>query len=325
MRASRLFSIPFVLVVAVGAASDTARSQQPASPAVQVKQMAYIKASNAGAGDHFGCGGGLQAHAGNSIALSRDGNTLAIGAHLERSNARGINGNQNDDSLYEARAVYVFVRRGDTWEQQAYIKASNTDENDNFGYFVALSADGNTLATTAQWEASAATGVNGNQNDNSMPQAGAAYVFVRTGNTWSQQAYIKASNTGRKSTREDEFDDGDQFGTSLAISGDGNTLAVGAISEDSGATGVNANQNDDSQLSAGAVYIFGRTGATWAQQTYLKPPQIDAGDLFGFSLAFSLDGNVLAVGDYEDTAGRPWSMACETESRGRRRHLRLPA
>jgi hypothetical protein len=119
-------------------------------------------------------------------------------------------------------------------------------------------------------------------------------------NTWTQQVYIKASNTGRKSTREDEFDDGDQFGTALAISGDGNTLAVGAISEDSGATGVNANQNDDSQLSAGAVYIFRRTGTTWAQQTYLKPPQIDAGDLFGFSLAFSFDGSVLAVGDYEE-------------------------
>jgi hypothetical protein len=287
-------------VLIAAAVQDTARSQQATPPRVEVKQVAYLKASNAGAGDHFGCGGGLQAHAGNGVALSRDGNTLAIGAHLERSSARGINGNQNDDSLYDAGAVYVFVRRGDTWEQQAYIKASNTEENDNFGYFVALSADGNTLAATAQWEASGATGMNGNQEDNSIPQAGAAYVFVRTGNTWTQQAYLKASNTGRKSTREDEFDDGDQFGTALAISGDGNTLAVGAISEDSGGTGANADQNDDSQASAGAVYIFTRTGSRWAQQVYLKPPQIDAGDLFGFSLALSFDGNVLAVGDYEE-------------------------
>jgi hypothetical protein len=247
-------------VLIAAAVQDTARSQQATPPRVEVKQVAYLKASNAGAGDHFGCGGGLQAHAGNGVALSRDGNTLAIGAHLERSSARGINGNQNDDSLYDAGAVYVFVRRGDTWEQQAYIKASNTEENDNFGYFVALSADGNTLAATAQWEASGATGMNGNQEDNSIPQAGAAYVFVRTGNTWTQQAYLKASNTGRKSTREDEFDDGDQFGTALAISGDGNTLAVGAISEDSGGTGPNADQNDDSQASAGAVYILHADG-----------------------------------------------------------------
>src|SRR3990172_318528 len=300
MKVRRLFTAVVVTVIANCIAQDSARSQQPSPTTVQVRQVAYIKASNAGAGGHFGCGGGLQAHAGNGVAISRDGNTLAIGAHLERSTARGVNGNQNDDSLYDAGAVYVFVRRGETWEQQAYIKASNAGENDNFGYFVALSADGNTLATTAQWEASAARGINGNQNDNSMPQAGAAYVFVRTGTTWSQQAYIKASNTGRKSTSEEEFDDGDQFGTALAISGDGNTLAVGAISEDSGATGPNANQNDDSQLSAGAVYIFTRGGTTWSQQTYLKPPQIDAGDLFGFSLALSLDGNVLAGGDYEE-------------------------
>ena len=294
-----LVSMVVVIVIVHG---KTQSPQSPSSPAanLQVKQVTYLKASNAGVGDHFGCGGGLQAHAGNAVAISRDGNTIAIGAHQEKSNARGLNGNQNDDSLYDAGAVYVFVRRGDMWVQQAYIKASNTGENDNFGYFVALSADGNTLAATANWEASAATGVNGNQNDNSMQQAGAAYVFVRTGDTWSQQAYVKASNTGRAPASSEEFDDGDQFGTALSLSGDGNTLAVGAISEDSGAAGINADQKDDSKLSAGAVYVFTRTGTSWSQQVYLKPKQIDAGDLFGFSLALSFDGNVLAVGHYEE-------------------------
>jgi hypothetical protein len=302
MRSRNLFAILFLsIVVVVVAAQNRAQSAQSLpSTVLQLKQVAYLKASNAGAGDHFGCGGGLQGHAGNAVAISRDGSTIAFGAHHEKSSAKGINGNQNDDSFYSAGAVYVFVRSGDTWAQQAYIKASNTGENDNFGYFVALSADGNTLAVTAQWEDSAATGVNGNQNDDSMPQSGAAYVFVRTGNTWSQQAYIKASNTGRVPATSEEFDDGDQFGTALTLSGDGNTLAIGAISEDSGATGVNADQKDDSKLSAGAVYVFARRGASWAQQVYLKPKQIDAGDLFGFSLALSANGNVLAVGHYEE-------------------------
>src|SRR5207237_526584 len=80
---------------------------------------------------------------------------------------------------------------------QAYVKASNPGVNDHFGSSVALSRDGNTMAVAAHWESSAATGVNGNQNDDSIPQAGAVYVFTRTGTTWTQQAYIKASNTGK--------------------------------------------------------------------------------------------------------------------------------
>lgn len=69
--------------------------------------------------------------------------------------------------------MYVFTRAGNFWTQQAHIKASNADAGDHFGNAVALSADGNTLAVSAFWESSPATGVNGNQNDNSLPQAGA--------------------------------------------------------------------------------------------------------------------------------------------------------
>ena len=97
----------------------------------------------------------------------------------------------DDNSLYNAGAVYVYVRRGDAWTQQAYIKASNAGGSDMFGLSLALSRDGNTLAVAAPWEASAATGVNGNQNDDSIPQAGAVYIFTRTGNRWSQHAYSR--------------------------------------------------------------------------------------------------------------------------------------
>src|SRR6266568_2316537 len=78
----------------------------PAS--AQLKQAAYLKASNAKANDHFGNGGTLEGH---GVALSGDGNTLAVGAPYESSAAKGVNGNQDDHSVYSAGAVYVFTRR----------------------------------------------------------------------------------------------------------------------------------------------------------------------------------------------------------------------
>ena len=116
------------------------------SPVAAVRQVAYLKASNPQVGAHFGCGGALDGHAGVGVAISSDGNTIAVGAPHESSNAKGINGNQSDTSLYDSGAVYVFTRRGNGWEQQAYVKASNADAGAEFGHSVALSADGNTLA-----------------------------------------------------------------------------------------------------------------------------------------------------------------------------------
>src|SRR5262245_15253494 len=218
---------------------------------------------------------------------------------MESSGAKGINGNQADESAYDAGAVYVYVRNGTTWRQQAYVKPSNTRHSSNFGYVVRLSGNGNTLAVSAYFESSNATGINGNQNDDSIPQAGAVYVFVRNGNTWTQQAYIKASNTG-EAGKGDEIGDGDQFGFSIALSDDGNTLAAGAIAEDSGTAGINGNQADNSLQSAGAVYVFARTGATWAQQAYVKPANPSAGDLFGYSVSLTAEGNMLAVGSFDE-------------------------
>ena len=283
------------------------RAQAPAlnkevPPMLPLKQVAYIKASNAEAYDHFACGGGNQGHTGNSVALSGDGNILAVGAPFESGGASGVNGNQNDNSVYASGAVYVYVRQGDSWTQQAYVKASNPGQSDHFGSSVVLSRDGTTMAVAAHWEASGATGVNGNQNDNSIPQAGAVYVFTRTGATWTQQAYIKASNTG-KANEGTLVGDGDQFGFSLALSGDGNTLAVGAISEDSAAQQINGSQTDDAAQSAGAVYLYARTGSTWAQQAYVKGSNTEAGDGFGFSVGLSFDGNTLAIAAFDEDGG----------------------
>ena len=238
-------------------------------------QQAYLKASNTEAGDEFG----------SSVSLS--GDTLAVGAPGEASAATGVNGNQADNLASSSGAVYVFVRTGTTWTQQAYLKASNTGADDGFGSSVSLSGD--TLAVAAPGEASAATGVNGNQADNAAFQAGAVYVFTRTGTTWTQQAYLKASNTGAS----------DLFGRSISLSGD--TLVVGAPGEASAATGINGNQADNSASSAGAIYVFARTGTAWTQQAYLKASNTGAGDGFGF--AASLSGDTLAVGARFEAGG----------------------
>jgi len=240
-------------------------------------QQAYVKASNTGAGDTFG----------TSVELSADGNTLAVGAQGEASSSTGINSTPDELASY-AGAVYVYSRSGSTWTQQAYVKASNTGAVDLFGYAVALSADGNTLAVGALFEASSSTGINSTPDDLAS-LAGAVYVYSRSGSTWTQQAYVKASNTGAA----------DFFGTSVALSADGNTLAVGARSEDSSTSGINSTP-DELASDAGAVYVYSRNGSTWIQQSYVKASNTGAYDQFSYAVALSADGNTLAVGAYNE-------------------------
>ena len=161
---------------------------------------------------------------------------------MKDSNATSANGNQADNSAGGSGAVYVFRRTGSGWAQEAYLKASNTDADDQFGYSVSVSGD--TLAVGAHREDSNATSANGNQTDNSASDSGAVYVFRRTGSGWAQEAYLKASNT----------DADDWFGYSVSVSGD--TLTVGAPFESSNATSANGNQTDNSASDSGAVYLF---------------------------------------------------------------------
>ena len=240
-------------------------------------QQAYLKAANAGANDVFGA----------SVAAS-DG-TVIVGAYLEASSATGINGNGDDDLAANSGAVYVFVREGAVWKQQAYLKASNTGQGDFFGNAVALA--GNTAIVGAVGEDSNGAGPFGNPNDNSSADAGAAYIFVRTGAAWKQEAYLKAPNVGGS----------DHFGYAVALSG--NVAAVGANGEDSSATGAQGEQADDSALDSGAVYVFSRVGTAWSVDYYLKAANTGAGDTFGG--AVGLSGTILAVGaPAEDASGR---------------------
>ena len=140
-----------VLSSGVLAAAVLGCAQAPpgAAPPGPLQQAVILKASNPDMFDHFGEGGALDGHIGMGVAISSDGNTMAVGAQHESSNARGIDGNQNDESAYNAGAVYVFTGGGATWAQQAYVKASNAEGGDHFGSTVALSDDGNTMAVAA--------------------------------------------------------------------------------------------------------------------------------------------------------------------------------
>ncbi len=178
-----------------------------------------------------------------------------------------------------AGAIYVFTRTGDKWAQQAYVKASNTGEKavgDQFGYSIALSGDGNTLATGAIGESSAAMGINGNQADNSADGSGAVYVYTRNSSAWSQQAYVKPWNTTVR---------GGLFGYSVGLSGNGNTMAVGAYDEDRG---------------RGAAYIFTRNGNVWMQQNRLTAINAEQGDSLGCSISISDDGNTVVAGAFDE-------------------------
>jgi hypothetical protein len=258
-------------------------------------QQAYIKASNAGAGDLFGF----------SVALSGDGGTLAVGAIDEDGSAIGVN-NPDDNSASNSGAVYVyFLTLPSTWNQQAYVKASNTGAGDNFGASVSLSDDGNVLVVGAPLEDSALTGVTINTANavseatagNAAVDSGAVYTFKRALNTWSPHTYVKASNA----------EAGDRFGGVVVLSADARTLAVSAPREDSSVTGVSASSptpagDNDSAIDAGAVYVFNRilSGTdSWAQQAYIKASNAGTSDEFGVCIALSGDGNTLAVGAAE--------------------------
>lgn len=246
-----------------------------------IAQQAFLKADNSEAGDLFG----------GSVAIS--GDTVVVGAFSEDSSTTGIN-SVPDNTASKSGAVYVFVRSGDTWSQQAYLKPDNTGASDEFGRSVAISGD--MIVVGAPQEDSNTSGANSSPVDNlgQFFNAGAAYIFVRDGATWSQQAYLKASNPGNNHN----------FGWSVAASGE--TAIIGAPGEWSSTTGVNSIPDSEAGNS-GAAYIFVRDGAAWSQQAYLKASNTEVNDNFGRSVG--VDSNTVVVGADEQDDGRSNSGA----------------
>ncbi len=213
-------------------------------------QQAKLLAADKGDGDVFGY----------SVALSGDGNTALVGAYSE-----------DDGEIANNGAAYVFIRSGSVWTQQAKLLAADKAGDDYFGASVSLSSDGNT----------ALVGANG-KDDNGI-DSGAAYVFTRSGNIWTQQSKLLAA---------DKAGD-DYFGASVSLSSDGNTALIGASGEDDSGTANN-----------GAVYIFTRNSGVWTQQDKLLAADKATEDFFGTSVSLSNDGNTILVGAFtKDDSG----------------------
>jgi hypothetical protein len=154
----------------------------------------------------------------------------------------------------------VHVRTDGSWTQQAELVGSGTTANDLFGQAVAI--DGDTAVVGAYLDDAVAA------------DSGAAYVFTRTGTTWTQQAVLTANDGGPT----------DWFGASVEISGD--AIVVGTPFEDPVGT------------DSGAAYVFRRTGTTWTQQAKLVATDGATGDRFGFSVG--IDGDTVVAGAYRD-------------------------
>ena len=196
-------------------------------------QQSKLTASDAATGDTFG----------RSVSLSSDGSTALVGAHQKSSNAG---------------AAYVFTRSGSTWTQQAKLTASDAAGSDYFGGSVSLSGDGSTALVGAYYKSSA---------------TGAAYIFTKSGSTWSQQSKLTASDGASP----------DRFGISVSLSADGSTALVGAYTKSS---------------YTGAAYIFTRSGSTWTQQQKITASDAATSDYFGYSVSLSADGSTALVGAY---------------------------
>lgn len=227
----------------------------------------FLQASNLQIGEQFGA----------SVAI--DGDVLVVGAPWERSNATGIDGDQTSNAFPGSGAVYQFRRIGSLWQQEAYIKASNTGPNDHFGQSVALTQD--TLVVGANGESSSSKQINGDQGSDDAEDSGAVYVFRRSADSWQQEAYLKGADT----------DTDDRFGTSVSIWQ--NKLAVGANREGPGA-------NND-RIHSGGAYVFVRDGTSWSEEAHLEPSIIRGSDQFGLRL--SLSDDLLAVSSIGYVAG----------------------
>jgi hypothetical protein len=246
---------------------------------VTATPQATLTASDAEANDSLG------------VSVALDGDTLAAGANL-RNSGQG--------------AVYVFTRTGTTWTPQQTLAATDAENGDHFGWSVSLAGD--TVLAGARRKAAS---------------EGAAYVFTRTGTTWTQQQRLVPDDAAA----------GDFIGQSVAVSGD--TAVVGAAKKDAtrgaayvftrtydtwtqqqklvasdaadgAAFGISVAASGDTAVvgafGANAAYVFTRTGATWTEQQKLTAADAVVGDFFGDAVAVA--GDTVLIGAFEQSSRR---------------------
>jgi hypothetical protein len=277
-------------------------------------QQAKLIPSNVGANYDFGW----------AVSMSGDGTYVLVGAKADASTVSG------------GGAVYVFTRSGSTWTEQTKLEASDLQSNDTFGYDVEVNSDatyaiiasqledggpgdpsgnvgaayiftrsGSTWTEQTRLNPSIPNGVGAGQtnsvsmnsdcstvvlgssyhNSSIATYTGAAYVFTRSGSTWTEQAVLEASDGGSD----------DAFGLTISMSSNGNYVAISAYGEDGGVGNPTSN--------SGAAYVFERDGSTWSQQAKLTASDAQAGDRFGSGIGISGDASYTIVGANEEDGG----------------------
>ena len=216
-----------------------------------------ITASDAQTGDQFA----------QSVSISGDGSYAIVGAWGEDGGA--------GDPIVSPGAAYIYTRSGSTWTEQAKLTASDAQATDFFGRAASISGDGSYAIVGAYNEDGGA----GEPN----PNAGAAYIFERSGSTWTEQAILRASDGITAPTQQGDF-----FGLTVSINSDGTYAIVGATGEDGGA--------GDPLSNAGAAYIYTRSGSTWTEQAKITASDAQASDNFGSTVSINSDGTYAIVG-----------------------------
>lgn len=238
----RIISATVLLTLLLAAApSRAAGTSEPRGSGTAATTLAKLIASDGTAADLFG------------IAVAVSGDTAVVGAPQEAGAAIPLQG-----------AAYVFTRVGGTWTEQAKLVPSDGSAADRFGQAVAVSGD--TVVVGSFWHD---VGVNVDQ--------GAAYVFTRSGGTWTEQAKLTASDGAAT----------DQFARSVAVSGD--AVVAGAQSDDV-----------DGKDGQGSAYLFTRSEGIWSEQARLIDPEGAAGDTFGVSVGMSGDTVVIGAGFHDN-------------------------
>jgi len=203
-----------------------------------------VLASDGLADDRFGI----------SASMSADGNTAIVGAY------------KGDTISSNEGAAYIYTRSGSTWTEQAKIQASDGLPDDQFGYRVGISDDGQTVIVGAPLA-----------DPSGVDRKGATYIFARSGNDWIETKILHNGNPH------------DHFGIDVSISGDGQTAIVGAHQSDG-----------NGPMDAGAAYIFTRSGITWTEQKRLVASDGAQQEYFGTAVSISGNGQTAIVGAYAD-------------------------
>ncbi len=210
-----------------------------------------LTASDRTTGDRFGV----------SVAVTSDGSRMAVGADY-----KDVSG------VTDAGQVYIYVKSGSIWVEEATLSASDRVADDRFGTSVSITSDGTRVAVGSSLKT-----VSG------ITAAGKVYIYTRTGSVWTEEATLSAADRAAN----------DLFGFSVALTADGSRLAVGACGRDV-----------SSLIDAGKVYIYVRSGFAWIEESTLTASDKLAYDNFGSSVALTADGSRLVVGAFaKDVSG----------------------